>query len=468
LIIALILVAVGIGAFVLRPLVQQTCVAKSAPTSTVSRSSLLHEEFGAIHKYRLAGQRSPNAIVAASDGSVWFGEQSLSGIGHLLLNGTLVEYKWPFQYPEQSFSTFIWGIAIWKGCVWASDQAGSQLVAVDPNTGSILTVKLEANSFPYTLTVGPDDSLWFTEVFASRIGRIDSQFHLSEYSTSNVGTPAQIAFVNDTLGFYVDTGNVGIVKPGIFSFNPQKFSPIEVGTERTLIAPTSLALASDTVFVAQHATSIIASYNLHSHEWRSFPTSPISYTATSLPYFVAANGTQIWFNEHYANRMAMLDTQHGLLTEYSLSEPPPGRITGIDNALTFAVSKDRTWFTELTANRVGYVDAGYKPAFTLSRPSISEIKIMPGHAVNASFLVSGHSQKPLTIQFADTENTTGVPRKVTMLASTPEIRSLNGQEEFSVEVAVDKTLPAGNYTLLVAITDGQTSQGAYLSVQITP
>lgn len=443
-----------------------TCADSTNLKSTILRSTLTERQFGAVRKYELPQGRLPNAILVATDGSVWFGEQALPGIGHLYPNATLVEYKWPFQYPGPSFSTFIWGIASWDGCVWASDQAMSQLVAVDPSSGSIQTIKLEAGSFPYTLTVGPDNALWFTEVFASKIGRIDQQLNLHEYSLPLAGTPAQIVFVNDTSGYYVDTGNVGLVKPGIFRFNPNNFSPTKVGSDETLIAPTSLALVPDGVVVAEHSTSIIFFYSFKAHEWSSFPTSPVSYVNTTLPYFVAANGSEVWFNEHYANRMAKLDAVHGLLTEYSLSDPPATKGNGIDNALTFALGDGKVWFTELTANYVGYVDASYKPLFSISKLGSSIIKLKPGGNDNLTLTVSGQSPAPLTIQFADSEGVSGQPQRILVNANVTQLQSLNGERKIVVNFAADKNLQVGNYLLLVSVTDGLISQGAYINLEV--
>ncbi|MGO9644654.1 MAG: hypothetical protein ACLPY5_07885, partial [Candidatus Bathyarchaeia archaeon] len=251
----------------------QSCGNSANLSSTITRSNLEQVQFGGVRKYLFPSARSPNAITVADDGSVWFGEQALPGVGHLYLNGTLVEYKWPFQYPPQTYSTLIWGIAIWKGCIWASDQptdqTGSQLVAVNPDTGNIQTVKLTTGSFPYTMTVGPDDSLWFTEVFASKIGRIDGQFQLHEYPVAVAGTPAQIIFTNNGLGYYVDTGNIGYVEPAVYSFDPSNFLPIQVGSNGGFVlrAPTSLALVPGGIWVTQHATSALAYYNMDSHEW---------------------------------------------------------------------------------------------------------------------------------------------------------------------------------------------------------
>jgi streptogramin lyase len=341
-------------------------------------------------------------------------------------------------------------------------------VAVDPSSGSVRTVKLAAESFPYTLTIGPsNDSLWFTEVFASKIGRIDDQFNLHEYSLPLAGTPSQIIFANDTLAYYVDTGNVGIVRPGAFSFNPDSFSPIQVGPEVNLTAPTSLALASNCLFVAQHATSIVAAYSFKAHDWMFYPTSPVSYEETTLPYFVATNGSQVWFNEHYANRMAMLDLEHLMLTEYSISNPPPTKRNGIDNVLTFALGDRKVWFTALTGNFVGYIDATHKPSFTISQPAGLSIKLKPGGNTTLAFAVSSVSPAQLTVQFADSESYTGQPKKILMTTNATEIQSSTGQSEIVVNVKTDRTLAAGKYVLLVSVTDGLISQGAYVTLQVT-
>ena len=445
---------------------QPLCGNSSSVASTVSRIVLREIQFGAVHKYLLPPGSFPNAITVADDGSVWFGEQGLPGVGHLYWNGTLIEYQWPFHYASP---TFIWGIAFWKGCVWASDQAGNQLVAVNPNTGLVETVKLAIGSFPYTMTIGPDDSLWFTEVFASKIGRIDDSFQLNEYPTTIAGTPSQLIFANNSLGYYVDTGNIGFVRPAVYSFDPDNFSPVVVGSNGGFVlrAPTSLALVPGGIWVTQHATSDLAYYDMASNEWTQYPTSTVSYQDVTLPYFVAANDSLVWFNEHYANRLAKLDTTRGLLTEYSLSDPPANRIIGIDNALTFTIANDKVWFTELTANNVGYVNASYQPNFTISPPNNPVTKMKPGENTNLTFTVQGESTQPLTIQFSDTENYTAKPQKIVMTPNIQEITSLNGQITLTVNVKTDETLPLGNYTLLITVTDGMISQSAYTHLQIT-
>jgi len=83
-------------------------VVKSTASSTM---------FDALTEYSLPSpSRWSNAITLAQDGSVWFGEQSVPGVGHLFANGTLVEYPWPSSahptYQTCGFETSIWGVAV--------------------------------------------------------------------------------------------------------------------------------------------------------------------------------------------------------------------------------------------------------------------------------------------------------------------------------------------------------------------
>jgi streptogramin lyase len=403
----------------------------------------------------------------ATDGSVWFGEQALPGMGHLFSNGTLIEYAWPFHYDSPEGLTFIWGIAVWDGCVWASDQAGSQLVAVDPETGMIRTISLAPESFPYTLTVAPDGSLWFTEALASKLGRVDTQFNLKEYSTVPAGTPAQIAFANESLGYYVDAGNVGLVQGAVYSFNPRDFVPTQLNSDgQTLLSPTSLALTNEGLWVAQHASANLAYYSFSDQNWSLYPTTPVDYARSTLPYFVATNGSTIWFNEHYANRLAKIDTSRGLLTEYSLSDPPANNITGIDNALTLALSKDKAWFTELTADYIGYVDASYHPTFNFKSSPNTSLRSNYGTNTSATLDLEGNSSK-LTIVSSDSETATARPQKIILGLSKNEIPNLNGDTRITLTVSASAELSPGEYTILVAVSDGLVNQGIYVKLFIS-
>jgi hypothetical protein len=191
----------------------------------------------------------------------------------------------------------------------------------------------------------------------------------------------------------------------------------------------------------------------------------VSYVETTLPYFVAGNGSLVWFNEHYANRIGVIDTTRGLLTEYSLSNPPANRTSQIDNALTFALAGSRVWFTELTANYVGYIDATHKPSFSVSSAKQS-FDVNAGSNITLSLVADGYSTGPLRVHFADSENYSSLPFRITLESNETEISSLNGKDVVSATISTDPRLAPGTYTLLITLSDGLVNQGVYVWLQV--
>jgi virginiamycin B lyase len=378
----------------------------------------------------------------------------------------MVEYAWPVSYSPST--TAIWGVADWNGRIWASDALGGQIVSLNPITSSLTAIKLgNIGAFPYTVTVGPDDALWFTELYGSKIGRIDAQCKLTEYPVPKGfgGTPTQIEFQNGTIGYYADVGNATSAVSQILSFNIKQFAPHPIPGSFRPLAASSLALTPDGVWVAQHASSNLAYDNFQTRSSSLFPTTPVSYVETTLPYFVVGNGSLVWFNEHYANRIGVIDASRGTLTEYSLSNPPANKTTQIDNALTLALNGSRVWFTELTANYVGYVDAAYEPRFSVSAPDQIFLE-KAGSSVKMSFVVNGFSTRPLRINFADSENYTSLPFRIALQSNETAISSLNGKIVVNVTVSTDSRLMPGTYTLLITLSDGLINQGVYVSLHI--
>jgi hypothetical protein len=173
----------------------------------------------------------------------------------------------------------------------------------------------------------------------------------------------------------------------------------------------------------------------------------------------------VWFNEHYANRIGVIDANRGLLTEYSLSNPPANKTTQIDNALTLGVGGNRVWFTELTANCVGYIDATQEPAFTV-HVSQQRFKLSTGENVTFSLVVDGSSKVPLHMHFADSENLTSIPDLIVFNTNRTMIQPLNGEAVMNVTISTRQELKPGNYTMLVSVSDGLTNQGVYVWLQV--
>jgi len=424
--------------------------------------------------------RNPNAPTVSPDGSVWFGEQAAAALAHFYPgNRTLVEYAWPNNYPAPPSTdgicgnkSDIWGVTLWDGKVWATDTSGNQLIALDPSTGQFSAVKVPTNSsYPYTLTPGPNNTLWFPELFGAKIGELSANGTLREHPLPGGANaaPTQIVFANSTTGFYDDVGEAGADNGGVYSFNLSHFSPVLVGGQK-LSEPSSITLASGAIWVALHGSSSVASYNFTTKSWSYYPTSYVVWPGgpvTTLPYFVKANGSQVWVNEHYGNRVAMIDPAGRSLIEYSESSTAVNG-NSIVSALTFALGGGRAWFTEWTANGLGYVNPSYDPGFYTSIAGNSTIIIDRGSSVAASLVVHDTThQGALNLTFADTESFISKPSNLTFSVPSTSISPPSGGEStVTVTVTALQSLKPGTYWATLTATDGLTFESSFLTIVV--
>jgi streptogramin lyase len=421
--------------------------------------------------------RSPSAPAVAPDGSVWFAEESVPALAHFYPgNRTLVEYPWPFPYSTPPSpgglcgeKTSTWGVVLSDGKVWATDSSGNQLVALDPSTGAFSTVKIPTESvFPYTLTPGPNGTLWFTELFTGELGELSQNGTVRQYPVPGGASaePAQIIFANSTTGYYSAVWASSPLGGGVYSFNTTHFAPQLLGGQH-LIDPNSLTMGSGALWVALHGSSSVASYNLTTKAWSYYPTTPIAWAETTLPYFVEANGSSIWLNEHYGNRMAVIDPASDSLTEYSESSQVTNGTT-IGNTLTFGVGGGRAWFAELTGNVLGYVDASYSPGFYTTIAGNATVVVDRGSSASVDLVVHDTTrQGALTLSFADSEGYTSTPSNITYsVASTSVSPPVGGESTVPVTVAALPSLSPGTYTAILTATDGLTYESSFLRIVV--
>jgi len=481
-IVLLVIVAAVGGIYVYQQLHPGPSCSNPLGSAKVLRTQLAPPTtIGGVTEFTLPSPlRAPNGVAVAPDGSVWFGEQSVAGMGHFYPgNGTLVEYAWPFNYKAPPSpagfcgnKSDIFGVTLWNGKVWVTDTSGNQLVGLDPSTGQFSTIPIPTNtSYPYTMTPGPNDTLWVAELFSGRIGEVSANGTVRQYSLpgGSNAEPAQVIFANSTTGFYDDVGASESGGGGIYSFNVTHFSPALVGGQR-FFDPSSITLASGSLWVALHGSSSVASYNFTAKSWSYFPTSFVLWDGspvTTLPYFVSSNGSEVWANEHYGNRIAMIDPANGSLAEYSESDHPLNGTT-ITGAETFAVGGGRAWFTEWFSNGLGYVDPDYDPGFYTTIAGNGTVTVAGGSSASVDLVVHDTThQGALNLTFADSESFVSKPSNLTLSAPSTSVSPQAGTElHLTVTVAASDSLKPGTYWAILTATDGLTYESSLLKVVV--
>ena len=480
----------GIYSFGLEGQTASSSSSSRSSTSTASSSSsacanappangqrLAPTTFGAITEYTLAPNRTPGGFAVAPDGSTWFGEWGLPGVGHLTANGTLTEYRWPYTSNSPMSicgqQTQIWGVALWNGTVWAADNIYSRLVSVDPSTGQTRSINTTSGVYPYTLSVGAGD-LWFTDDLApGTIGRVTPSSTTPEYFSlpDNNHTSSQfILFHNDTRA-YVLTANPVTFTAQVLAFDPSSDKPTftPVGSSQTLYEPSGIAEGFGGIWATEHGASAMAFLNFTTNRWTIFPTSTVPYVSDVLTYFDGSNGTAVWFNEHYANRMGVLTDNGRSLTEYSITDPPLFNISTIlenYNMVTMGLAKDGAWFAATTAGIVGFVNGSYAPPFRISA-NASSVRLSPGGAVPLGVQITGNvSGANLSLQFQDNEFSNSTAKLLTFVPG-PSSPSGNGATSFTATISASGLLQAGTYVAAVTVTNGSIYRTVYLAVEVS-
>jgi virginiamycin B lyase len=445
----------------------------------VLRSNVSSNNFDAITEYALPTPgRWANAITVAPDGSVWFGEQSVPGVGHLFTNGTLVEYPWPSaSHPSSKkcgFETSIWGVAVWNGMVWGTDEDGNAIIGVNPQSGATRVINVSsAAGFPYTLSVGPDGALWFTSLAkGATLGWLGTDYSLRALHVNSVGSefPAQLDFVSSSLAYMVVLNNVN-ASGGVYSFNPSAVSPSidpqRVGGGFRLQAPDSVAVGAGKIWVAQHGPSNLATYNAASGGWTLLPTTSLGNNITTLPYFVSYGAGGVWFNEHYGNRIGFINQTNQLMTEYSEANPPVTNESLIGNDLTIVATPGGAWFTSTTGDYIGFASASYLPGFSISSNGGSSITVKAGGREELNFTVTGDWGSSLSVIGSDAGNYTAAPGSIALVPSTKAIAAGSGPMQLQVQVAVSSKLGPGEYTLAVTLSDGLVLRTAFVFLNVS-
>lgn len=453
-----------------------TTSSSCAGTAPVTGEKLSPTTFGAVTEYQLGPNRTPGGFAVAPDGSVWFGEWGLPGVAHLYQNGTLTEYKWPYANSNVAIcgqQTNIWGVALWNGSVWGADQWNHRLVAVNPSTGKTEVINLTKDVTPYTLSVG-DGDLWFTVNAAPGVvGRVSPNSAAVQYLDLPNNTQTEsiyTLFKNSTLG-YVLTIDLTTFSPKLYSFNPSEANPTftPAGGNQTLYEPSSLALGEGGIWATEHDASAMAFLNATTNQWTIYPTSTVPYVPVVLTYFDGSNGTAVWFNEHYSNRMGVITGDGRYLTEYSITNPPIFNITTIlenYNMVTMGLATDGAWFAAATAGIVGFVNGSYHPPFSISTNSTS-VQLAPGGSTTVGVQYTGNVPgSNLSLQFEDNENQTGTPSQISFTPGTVST-SQSGTSSFVLTLSATNTLQPGTYIGGITVTNGSIYRTVYVTIDVS-
>ncbi len=300
---------------------------------------------------------SPNGIAVDAQGNVWFLIWNQNSLAELIpQNGTVHEFRLPRS--NQSGLT-AWGITIDNAnrLVWFTDEVSNSVWKFNIANNKFTQYLLPSpNAFPYGIAIDGSSNVWFTELFADKIGEI-SQGQVSEFSvplTIDSG-PAGITIDRQNKAWFTLThvNEIG-------SFFEDRFTLYNLSS--VLVSPVGIAMDDlGNLWITQHGPSFVSEFNPSTGLFRTISTS-IPPLNSSLPYFVQIDeNNNVWFNEHQGNAMAEFSPTSNSLVEYVIPSRvvPVGNISGM---LTMGLSRSgQAWFVEIFTGKVGTVNSKSPP-----------------------------------------------------------------------------------------------------------
>jgi len=402
----------------------------------------------------------PVGIAVGPEGNIWFANANTDSITkYIPANGTFLN----FHIPTTPHLAMIWFLIFdSNGNLWFNDAAQPLLWRFTPTTGEFANFSTGSpEEDPFGLLYEPQSNeIWFTSTYTDQIGAFQitpskgSATLVTSVSLPENGTPGIIQN-NGPSGIAFGSGGDILVSES-FSGRIVEYSPstnqfihswqLPEGAE-----PVGLAFdsSSNVIWFANHASSLFGFINETTGGITEYATSLFSFrtgsidTTVSLPYWMemSPSSGDVWFNEHYGNRIARFDPATMQLHEYDI----PTQISG---PLRFVLdnSTGSVWFTEFSGNKIGEISnqsasfsrnlpvsthdlvLAQSPALLVINSSVGSFNL--SSSVSGSMSFNGNTQSNLTLSFkALSPNST------------------------QISISRGEDIAPGNYSLTVCTTD---------------
>ncbi|QKG24945.1 virginiamycin B lyase family protein [Actinomadura verrucosospora] len=329
----------GIGA-----LTALTAPAASADTGGVTESALPVPDV------------TPVGITAGADGGAWFAANA-GGIGHVDASGKITEYAVPQN--SQQLDGIPDGMATGSdGSVWFTDLSTTvpRVGRVDTATGKSTLYELPttgtvnfANAQVSGITAGQNGTMWFTGGYSGAIGRIDASGNVTAYATGL--SPSTITLGPDQAVWFTDrNGNIGRLDPATGAVDTYlapsapggspSFGDITTGPDGKLWFTEPGVGKVGTI---DPATKAVTEYGVPTPDSRPFGIAP-------------GKDGKLWVTESATSNVASVDPVSGGVQEYGL----PKRLSA--PAVITAAPGGDLWLTEPGRGLIGRFDPSAPPS----------------------------------------------------------------------------------------------------------
>jgi streptogramin lyase len=388
---------------------------------------------------------TPESVTADNSDNVWFSALTTNKLGELKNGSTsVIQYSIPGGVVSAGSTTerLNCGPTIVKadssGDIWIACAFSNQIDEFFPNNSTFFSYNLPVwLSAPAGFAFDNHGDLWFTAADSDMLGKAV----LSSLRNGTMDGITEFPPKNSTYTFILphESGPYGTIE----------------NISSSLPTPSGIAMAPDgsTLWITEHVDSSFDSYNINTNSldryWTSQTYDKYGYSV-SFPNGIAIDPEDdVWFGEHYGNKISEFNPSTDQLTEY----PIPCCSNDAGGPYSIALGPNGTvWFVEISGAAIGElkpatqsyslsIDLG-DPAVTIGQSSSVSVPLAltrSGAISSASLNVSGISD-------------TGILSKATASFANPFVSFSSGNKANDTLILRTEELEPGIYYLTVSAT----------------
>ena len=282
--------------------------------------------------------------------------------------------------------------------------------------------------------------------------------------------PAGLFIQNDSV-WIADVSSQNIVQYQIRQENDsvQDISVIKsIPSDNTtrFSSPTDLLVENNILWLTEHDTSFLTSYDLGNGKITRYPTSQNNFHTTTLPFWIrgAKDPKVLWFNEHQGNKIGRFDFSNGTLTEYYIpSLPKDGYLTYPLNISQDPHDEKILWFSEWNTDKIAMINGHTPIPFEINLNS-THVTLGHGKTGVIDLKIKGNFSGMLYLNASSTVTPTAELGNLTVKFSSNAVGASN-DDKIRLSITDDGVAP-GNYTVGISASNGLVSTTRFIDLSI--
>jgi len=433
-----------------------------------------------VKEYSLPFGSAPNGLVVDKTGLIWVTAQNATLYSVNPSSGQVKKYlimggATPYANAGVN-STMVWAIVQDDiGNIWFSPLGTKTIWRFDPSSHAFTSYMSETGA-PFQIKTDKKGEVWFTTLRGNTVGVIKPQnndYAISTFDTGSNTNPAGIFLQNNSV-WIANVGTQNIFK---YSINQKDNLTQDITIAQKIpqdnvtlfSAPTDLLVDKNILWLTEHGTSFLTSYDLTDGKITRYPTSTNNFQTTTLPFWIRGVNTPqvLWFNEHQGNKIGRFDISNKTLIEYNIpSLPNGGYLTYPLNISQDPHDEKVLWFSEWNTDKVGVVDGNLPIPFDLD---LNATQVVLGHGktgtVDMTVMGASHYSDNLSLNTSSSITPTADLGNLTVHFSSNEASPSHG----TIHVFLDGSkVNPGNYTVGLSASDGFVTKTKFLDLHIMP